>query len=363
MKTLFEGTSINNMQLKNRFVRGATWENMADEKGHITERLLKVYEDLAKGQVGLIITSYAFITKDEQPNPGMIGAYDDSFISDYRRLTDVVHSHGSRIVLQLAYGGSETRYNVGERVIWGPSAVPEIGTGVIPKEMNKDEIKVLVKAFGDAAYRAKLGGFDGVEIHAAHGYLLGQWLSPLHNKRQDEYGGNIENRARIIIEVYEEMRRRVGSDFAILIKINCEDFIPGGMEFSDSLYVCKELAQKGIDAIEVSGGILASKEMCSFRPNINSPDKEAYFKHYANLIAKETGVSVILIGGLRTFEVAERILHETSIEYFAMSRPLLSDPYLIARWQDGDTTSSQCIYCNQCRAPEGNVCILHRRKN
>lgn len=362
MKTLFDHTCINNIKLNNRFVRGATWENMADEKGHITDRLFKVYEDLAKGQVGLIITSYAFVTKDEQPNPGMMAAYDDSFIDGFQNLTDMVHSNGSKIILQLAYGGSETRYNLGERVILGPSAVPEIGTGVIPKEMTKDEIELLVRAFGDAAYRAKQGGFDGVEIHAAHGYLLGQWLSPLHNRRMDEYGGSIENRARIILEVFDEIRKRVGKDYAIFIKINCEDFVHGGMEFPDSLYVCQELAKRGIDAIEISGGILASKELCSFRPNINTPSKEAYFKCYAEQVAKKTGVPIILIGGLRTINVMDQILNNTDISYFAMARPLLTEPYLIKRWLEGDTNPSKCVYCNQCRSPLGNVCILNRPK-
>ncbi|MBP1763968.1 MAG: NADH-dependent flavin oxidoreductase, Oye family [Firmicutes bacterium] len=361
MKNLFDATVINNMKLKNRFVRSATWENMADEKGHITERLFNVYRALAEGEVGLIITSYAFVSREEQPNPGMIGACDDSFIEDYRRLTAMVHSYGSSIVLQLAYGGSATTFKPEQRVIWGPSAVPEIGTGVVPKEMSKDDIRKLVTEFADAAYRAKQGGFDGVEIHAAHGYLMSQWLSPLHNKRQDEYGGPIENRARIIMEVYEAIRKRVGRDYAVLIKINSEDFVPGGMEFSDCLYVCTELAKRGIDAIEVSGGIRAAKELCNFRPNIDSAEKEAYFKRYAVQVAEKTNVPVILIGGVRTFEVVSAILAETPIEYVAMSRPLLANPYLIKQWKNGDTSPSKCIYCNQCRSPQGNVCVLNRR--
>lgn len=360
MKSLFDETLIQNIQLKNRFVRSATWENMADENGRLTDRLWKVYEGLAKGQVGLIITSFTFVLKEEQPSPGMLGMYSDSFIAEYRRMTDMIHSYGSRIVSQLVYGGSQTLYNPKERVIWGPSSVPEIGTGVIPKEMNKEEIKILVSAFGDAAFRAQQAGFDGVEIHAAHGYLLGQWLSPLHNQRQDEYGGSIENRSRLLVEVYEEVRRRVGTDYGVLIKISCQDFIPGGTKFTDVLHVCKELAKRGMDAIEMSGGILAAKELCAFRPNINSPEKEAYFEPYAAEVSKETGIPVILTGGLRTAQVMERILHQTPIEYFGMARPLLAEPGLVKRWQTGDFTPSKCLYCNKCRAPEGNVCVLNR---
>ena len=362
MNSLFDRTSINNIQFKNRFVRAATWENMADPQGRLTDRLWKVYEELSEGQVGLIITSFANILEEEQPSSGMLGIYSDSLIADLRRMTNMIHSYGSSVVLQLVYGGSQTLYKPEKRVIWGPSAVPEIGTGVVPKEMNKEEIKILVGAFGDAAVRAQQAGFDGVEIHAAHGYLLGQWLSLLHNRRQDEYGGSIENRSRLLVEVYEEVRRRVGPDYGILIKINCQDFVPGGTDFADVLYVCKELAKHGMDAIEMSGGVLAAKELCAFRPNINCPEKEAYFEPYAAQIAGETGIPVILTGGLRTTQVMERILHQTPIQYFGMARPLLAEPGLIKRWQTGDSMPSKCRYCNKCRTPQGNVCIFNRLK-
>jgi len=361
MKSLCEKTSINNIQLKNRFVRAATWENMADPEGRLTQRLWSVYEELAAGQVGLIITSFANILEEEQPSPGMLGIHSDLLIADYQRMTDMVHSYGSSIVLQLVYGGSQTLYRPEQRVIWGPSPIAETGTGVVPKGMNKEEIKILVNAFGDGAYRAQQAGFDGVEIHAAHGYLLGQWLSPLHNQRQDEYGGSIQNRSRLLVEIYKEIRRRVGPKYGVLIKINCQDFVPGGTEFADILYVCKELASHGIDAIEVSGGILAAKELCGFRPNINCPEKEAYFEPYAARIAEETGIPVILTGGLRTTQVMERILQQTAIQYFGMARPLLADPGLIKRWQNGDLMPSKCLYCNKCRGPQGNICILNRK--
>jgi 2,4-dienoyl-CoA reductase-like NADH-dependent reductase (Old Yellow Enzyme family) len=357
--TLFDKTCINHMELKNRLVRSATWENMT-EAGHPTDRLLAVYKDLAAGGVGLILTSYAYVTAEEQPNPGMLGICDDSFIADYRQLTDMVHAHDCRIVLQMAYGGSQTTYNTAGRVIWGPSAVPEAGTGVIPQEMTKADIVSLVKSFGDAAHRAQQAGFDGVQIHAAHGYLLGQWLSPRHNHRTDEYGGSIENRSRLILEVYDEVRRQVGPDYAVLIKINCQDFVAGGAEFPDTLYVCEQLARRNIDAIEISGGILGAKELCAFRPRIDSEEKEGYFEPYAAEVAEKTGVAVILTGGLRSPQVMERILNKTAIRYFAMSRSLLAEPDLINRWQAGDRKLSKCLYCNQCRSPQGNVCILNR---
>lgn len=361
MRKLFDQTKINQMELKNRFVRSATWEGMADDKGHLTDRLLKLYEDLAKGQVGLIITGYAFVLEDEQPNFAMMGIYDDSFIDDYKKLTDVVHSYGSKIALQIVYGGTQTRFNSDSRVIWGPSAVPEMGTGVVAKEMSKDEIKTLIKAFGDAAVRAKNAGFDGVQIHAAHGFLLSQFLNTYHNQRNDEYGGPIENRARIIFEIYDEIRNRVGNDYNVLIKINSADFVENGLVFEDSLYVCKELAKRGIDAIEVSGGISAAREQSFYRKNIDTPEKEAYFKNYAVQVAVETKVPIILVGGLRSLETMERILSETEIECFALSRPLISEPGLVKRWQEGDNIKTKCVSCNNCATSEGINCILNRK--
>lgn len=362
MRTLFDKIKINQMELKNRFVRSSTWENVADEKGHLTEKLFNVYENLAKGQVGLILTGYAFVMENEQPNPGMMGIYDDSFIEEYKKLTDMVHSYDSKIVLQIAYGGTQTRYNTDNRVIWGPSAVPEMETGVVAKEMSKKDIEMLIKAFGDAAARAKASGFDGVQIHAAHGYLLSQFLNPYHNQRNDEYGGRIENRARIIFEVYDEIRKRVGNDYAVLIKINCQDFVEKGLTFKESMYVCKELDKKGIDAIEVSGGTWAAKKLGFRRLNINSSDKEAYFKSYAAQIAKEIKAPVILVGGLRSIETMERILAETEIDYFALSRPLIAEPDLIKRWYEGVRTKAKCISCNRCQTPEGIICFFNRYK-
>lgn len=224
MKSLFDKTSFENLTLKNRFVRSATWENMADKKGHLTERLFKVYEDLAKAEVGTIITGFAFVTEDEQPNAGMMGIYDDSFIEEYKKLTDKVHEFGTQIIMQIVYGGSQTTFNLGERTILGPSAVSHVSCGVTPKEATQDEIKDLIKHFAAAAHRAQQAGFDGVQLHAAHGYLYSQFLNPYYNKRRDQYGGSIENRARIIFETLEAIQDKVGKDYPVTIKINSSDF-------------------------------------------------------------------------------------------------------------------------------------------
>ena len=168
----------------------------------------------------------------------MLGIYDDSFIKEYKEFTDKIHDLGAKIIMQIVYGGFMTGFNTGERTIWGPSTMQNEVTKVWAKEMTKDEIKYLVNAFAEAARRVKESGFDGVEIHAGHGYMLSQFLSPYYNKRTDEYGGTIENRERIIFEIFQAMREKVGKDFPILIKLNSADYInEGGLTKEDSLYL------------------------------------------------------------------------------------------------------------------------------
>ncbi len=365
MRTLYDSTTINSMTLKNRFVRSATWDNMADSTGHMTEPLFNRYEELARGGVGMIITGYAFPLQEEQPNPGMMGIYDDSFIKDYRPLTEMVHRHGSRIVMQIAYGGSQTGFQPEGRTIWGPSAVADLAFKVVPQEMSKENIKTLTTAYGDAAIRAKTAGFDGVQLHAAHGYMLNQFLCPYYNHRTDEYGGAIENRARIVLEVYDEVRSRVGSDYPVLIKLNADDYIVGGATFEDCHYLCRVLAARGIDAIEVSCGTFASGKRGPCRTQIDAPEKEGYNAEYAAQLAGDLDVPILLVGGLRSPEVIEKLLEMTSIEYFSFSRPLLAEPHLVKRWQDGDRSPARCTSCNGCFRPNpaGTLCVLNLDSN
>lgn len=368
MKSLFEKTTLKNIDMKNRFIRAAFWENLADDKGHMTPELFKVYEELAEGGVSTIITSYAFVTKDEQPNPGMMGIYDDSFIAEYKELTDMVHKNNANIIMQLAYGGSQTGLTPPSKVILGPSAIENEVSKVTPKEATKEDLKFLVKSYVDAAIRVKKAGFDGVQLHVAHGYLLNQFLCPHYNQRTDEYGGSIENRARVIFEIYEEMRKAVGNDYPILLKINSEDCMEDGLTCEDSLYVSKKLAELGIDAIEVSGGTASdinvlNNNLSFARAKIaTGKDKESYFKEYATKLAEEVDVPVILVGGNRHLDVMEDLLNNTKIEYFSLGRPLTCEPDLINRWVSGDTSKPKCASCNKCFSTPGNRCIFNIKK-
>ncbi|WP_026883451.1 NADH:flavin oxidoreductase [Clostridium akagii] len=365
MKNLFDKTSINTLQLKNRFIRAATWDEMADDNGHINDETINRYETLAKGGASLILTGYAFISKDEQPNPGMFGIYDDSFIAEYKNLTDKVHKYGTKISMQIVYGGSQCDHPLAkEMTIYGPSAVKNIVTGITPIEATKNDIKALVVKFGDAALRAKKAGFDAVEIHAAHGYLLSQFLTPYYNRRTDEYGGVIHNRARIIYEVIAEIRKRLGKTFPIMIKLNFDDFMKNnsGLTKEESIAVFKRIDELGIDMIEPSAINLSSGEgrSPSFK-GINAIEKQSYFKEAATNIADVVkNAKVILVGGNKNFDLMDEILNSTKIEYFSLSRTLLCEPDLINKWIDNKDYKPKCVSCNKCWDAVPNSCVFNR---
>ncbi|WP_099192675.1 NADH:flavin oxidoreductase [Tepidibacter mesophilus] len=362
MKKLFEKTQLGNMTLKNRFVRSATWENRTTKDGHMTDELYKVYEELAKGEVGLIVTGYANVVKEEQPNPGMMGIYNDSFIDEYKKLTDLVHEYDSKILMQIAYGGTKTTYNLGERVIFAPSEVAERGTNTLGKPMTKDEIDYIVNAFVEAGRRSMEAGFDGVEIHGAHTYLINQFLSPYYNKREDEYGGSLENRMRFLMEIYSKMREKVGHDYPILVKLTASEFFEGGLTFEETRIICKKLEEIGVDGIEISGNIHGkAKSMVGQSFDGYEIKQEGYFLEYGNVISKDINIPVITVGGLKDINNIDNILNETNIDYFAISRPLLTEPNLIKRWKDGDEKQVKCVRCSKCRTSNGNYCTVFNK--
>ncbi|GAD91100.1 putative oxidoreductase [Vibrio halioticoli NBRC 102217] len=361
MSILFSPSKIGSMTLKNRFVRSATWENMATEEGYMTDKLYDVYEELAKGEVGLIVTGYANIVADEKPNAGMMGIYNDSFIDGYKKLTDLVHQYGSKIVKQIAYGGTKTTYNLGERTIFAPSDIPERGTQTQGKAMTTDEIEYIVQAFAKASLRAKQSGFDGVEIHAAHTYLINQFLSPYYNQRDDQYGGSLENRMRFLVEIYQQTRLLVGEDFPILVKLTATEFFDGGQSFAETRTICKKLEEIGVDAIVVSGNIHGkASDMVGQSFDGHTLQSEGYFHEYGDVISQEVNVPIITVGGLSDINAIESIAEKTNIQYFALSRPLLAEPHLVKRWKEGVTTPVECERCSKCRTRRGNFCVVFK---
>ncbi|MEC7941079.1 MAG: NADH:flavin oxidoreductase [Pseudomonadota bacterium] len=361
MSTLFAETRIGTITLKNRFMRSATWENMATEDGHMTDKLYAIYEELAQGEVGLIVTGYANIIEEEKPNAGMMGMYNDSFIEEYKKLTQLVHDNDSKIVMQLAYGGTKTTYDLGERVIFAPSEVPEKGTQTLGKAMIQEEIDYIVDAFAKASLRAKQSGFDGIEIHAAHTYLINQFLSPYYNQREDAYGGSLENRMRFLLEIYAATRKLVGDDFPILVKLTASEFFEGGVTFDETRLVCKTLEEVGVDGIVVSGNIHGKAEtMIGESYDGFTIQAEGYFHEYGHEISQDVDIPVITVGGLTDFDAIEKIANNTGIEYFALSRPLLSEPHLIKRWKEGHRSPVECERCSKCRTKRGNFCVVNK---
>jgi len=365
MKNLFDKTQIKALDIKNRFIRSATHEAMATDDGYATEKLIEVYENLARGGVGIIITGFSYTINGENTGLRMLAAYDDIFIDGFKKITEAVHKYDSKIILQLASNGSQSKFKSKDKLIWGPSAVEHLYTKITPEEMTQENIKTFVEAFSDAALRAKKGGFDGVQIHSAHGYLVNQFLTPYYNRRQDEYGGSIENRARIVFEIYEGIRKKVGDDFLVAIKINCSDFMEDqGLQLEETKYICQKLDKMGIDLIEISGNVGYNQTPpVIFETGIaEDKSRQSYFSKYAAQIAETVKVPVAVVGGNRDFELMTKILNETRISYFSLSRTLLCEPDLVKKWQENNLYKPKCIACNKCWSLKGNSCIFNRNK-
>lgn len=347
MSRLFESTEINGMKMKNRFVRSATYEAMAGLDGAVQNQLLDWTAELVRGSVGLVITGHTYVTREGQAGPRQMGIYSDTMIDGLQRLSSTVHENGGVVAVQLAHAGLRS---IGKDAYapLGPVDILEDGVKKVTA-MTEDDIKRTVSAFGDAAERAVQSGFDAVQIHAAHGYLLSQFLSPFSNKREDNYAGNLENRARLLLEVYGEIRQRVGTSYPILIKINSEDFLEDGFTVAEMITVAHILEDRGIDAIEMSGGTFASGKFIPSRIGTStSAEKEVYYRKAAEAFKKEIGVPLLLVGGFLSFESAEDAINRGLADYVALSRPLIREPHLVKRWMGGDRTKASCISCNKC---------------
>ena len=365
MSKLFEPGEINGMKLANRFVRSATWEGMATDDGACTPKLIDLMVNLAQGGVGLIISSHTYVSPEGQAGPWQIGVYDDKLIPGLKAMAAAVHENGGKIIMQLAHAGYFANAKLTGQTPLAPSNVEGFAKGA-RQEMSTDDIQGVVKAYGAAAQRAQTAGFDGVQIHSAHGYLLSQFLSPAFNQRKDEYGGDILNRARALIEVLREIRQVVGKDYPVLVKMNCQDFIENGLQPEDSLQAGKMLVENGIDAIELSGGVLIGGKLSPSRMGIKSEEKEAYFQNEARTFKREVNVPLILVGGNRSFQVAERIVNEGVADYISLCRPLIREPDLVNRWKSGDLSKAACVSDNMCFKPamkgDGIYCLTEERE-
>ena len=351
---LFSEGWIGTVRLPNRLVRSATWDPIILNRRTMVDEVLNIYRDLAAGGVELIITGGLIVYRDSDPSrsepPEATYTYHDLRVDGIEEIAKTVHSHSvdCKVFAQLEDGYINA----------GPSDFPSPYRSEPLRSLSVAEVNNIVAAFVAGIIAMHTAGFDGVQLHAAHGGLLSTFLSPYTNRRQDEYGGSAQNRVRVIREIIAASRATVG-DFPIIIKLNGTDYLPGGIDVDNLPTLVDEVVEAGIDAIEISGGMwecLARPESeLGFRPvpspeshtRIKSLDKQSYFLEYARRL--NVGVPVILVGGNRNVERLEEIICQGHVDFIAMSRPLIREPDLPNRWREGKGNQlTACVSCNSC---------------
>ncbi len=347
-KKVFESTKLKHLTLKNRIFKGSMPDDTFFQNSHITEEGLKYYEQFSKDGPSLIYTGAAVVrTSSTYEKLGIFRIDKDEYIEEYKKLSNIVHKNNIKIILDLIHPGIFIKSGIEQ--IYSPSNIIHPLSKVKSKELTKEDILQIEDDFLNGAIRAKKSGFDGIELHCAHLTLLSQFLSPGINKRNDEYGGNDENRVRIIIEIIQKIRKVVGEDFIISIKLNCDDGIENGITINGFLNTCKLIEKAGADIIQVSGNF------------INKPQDGPYFYNEAKQLSNVINIPVSLIGGIRDMETMENILNDSNIQYFGFGRPLLCEPDLIKKWENGERSKSKCIGCMGCLKTFSHKCVLNKK--
>lgn len=365
MASLFEHGTIGKLELKNRLIRSATWEGMCDPDGRPTPTLIEYYADLAKGGIGLIITGFAYVRADGKSHPGMMGIYTDAFAQEYKQMTDAVHAQGGKIAIQLVHSGGQVRSQTIGRPPVAPSGEKVGSYPEAPMALSILEIEDISDAFAKAARRAKAYGFDAVQIHGAHGYLVNQFLSPFTNQRTDAYGGSLENRSRFLFDVYDKIRSQVGLDFPVFIKLNGEDHVENGLTQKEGVQIAQRLSNAGIDAIEVSSGSAASGKIGPAREKILTTENEGYNLDLSLAVKSKVACPVISVGGFRSLETAQHAVEKSKIDFISFSRPLIREPDLPNKWAEKVSDKATCISCNKCFIPGltkgGIYCVVQKK--
>lgn len=346
MSLLFTPGRIGNLELPNRLVRSATAEHMADSDGRPQPELKRLYQELAAGGVGLIITGHMYIHPSGRAHTEMTGIYSDELTPSLAELADAVHREGGRIAAQINHGGMQCEDTVSETI--APSAVDAPSLSQPAREMTPDEIDLLIDAYAQAARRAKEAGFDAVQVHAAHGYLISQFLSPFVNRRTDEWGGDVYGRMRFLRAVCQAVREQVGPDYPMFIKLGMVDDVEAGLTPQESVQVVAALEQMGLDAAEISGAIRGGARNLNVREGIVSGIDEAYFRPLAREAQAVTRLPIMLVGGLRSREVMEEVLTSGDAAFISLARPLICEPGLPNRMRLGQQEESSCISANYC---------------
>jgi 2,4-dienoyl-CoA reductase-like NADH-dependent reductase (Old Yellow Enzyme family) len=347
--------ALGSLTLSNRFVRSATQDYMARDDGEVTDRQVGLFRGLAEGEVGLIITGHAYVHPLGKAGPNQIAIFDDRFVPGLSRIAEAAHGRSSKIFVQLAHAGRQTKNKYIGGMPVSPSSVPDPVSKVTPREMTPEEIETLIGDFVRAGLRARDAGFDGVQLHAAHGYLLSSFLSPHTNRRTDEWGGSLANRVRVTVEILRGLKAGTGRNFPVMAKLNTTDFLIDGLTLDDAVAAARILEAAGLDGIEVSGG-MAESGKGSVWAGLRTEGNEGYFVENAAVVKRAVHIPVSGLGGIRTPGVAERFVTEGRMDLVSMSRPFIRDPFLVRRFREGAIDGSDCISCNKCFNLNGIRC-------
>ncbi|MBW1892531.1 MAG: NADH:flavin oxidoreductase [Deltaproteobacteria bacterium] len=380
-ENVFEESKIGSIRLNNRVIRSATTLGLGDPNGNPTKELGDAYAELAMGGVGAIITGFSIVQKNGVPGiPNALLIDQDDQVRAYRKMSEAAHLHNTPIIMQIGHAGRQTRRAItGEKPV-APSPVPDkVYDEETPRALTDLEINDIIQNFIKAIERARDSGYDGVQLHVAHGYLLSAFLSSDTNRREDQWGGSLENRFRIVREIYEGARKRVG-DYPILVKVNGYDFQSNGMRVEEMAQIATMLENVGCDAIEVSSGIANDGFATSRVPEIpteailefhfkykDSPyivkkllpvfapllvDRPEPIYNYnvcaAETIKQHVGIPVIVVGGIRNLHDIEQIIGRNMADYVSMGRPFIIEPDIVSKFKEESQKSSECISCAFC---------------
>lgn len=344
MNIFEELTLPNGATIPNRLAKAAMEENMADADQAPSEHLMRLYQAWADGGVGLIITGNVMVDGRAMTGPGGVVLEDDRNIDKFRRWARIGRSNGAQFWLQINHPGRQMQSNLGQPT-WAPSAVP-LDMGKLsnrfetPRAMTQEVIEDVIRRFARTAQLGEQAGFTGVEIHAAHGYLLSQFLSPLTNKRTDQWGGSLENRARLLIEIVKAVRNAVSPQFAVAVKLNSADFQRGGFSAEDARAVVGMLDGLGVDLVELSGGSYEAPAMQGQARDGRTLAREAYFVEFARDVRAVATMPIMVTGGIRRLPVAEDVI-ESGVDMAGIGTALAIEPDLPNKWKAGRTAAPE----------------------
>lgn len=362
---------IGQVRLPNRVIRAATSESMANPAGEVTDEMVELHAALARGRVGLAFTGHMFVEPRGRYGDAQNGIHDDAMLPGLHRLTEAVHSAGGRVFAQLAHAGSQTECDDFEPI--APSPVDNVMTGRPVREAADEELTATVAAFGEAARRAREAEFDGVHLHAANGYLISEFRSPLTNRRTDRWGGDPAAREQFPLAVIGAVREQVSPEMGVTMKLGFQDFVPGeGLDPETAVNGAVGLAGAGLDAIEVSANLMTDYVSASIQPYIavdrrraaedllvhrlwKEPEPEAYFLPFARALRKHTDIPIVLVGGLRRTETMERLIESEDTDFVSLARPLIREPDLVRQIEAGRTGLVDCVSCN--------ICVMHEQRH